>query len=126
MIKAMGLKPAPAVRLIEPVSYLLFLSLEADARAVLTDSGGVQEETTYLEVSCFTLRDNTERPVTVRPSTNTLLDLAPERIPRARTYHRHPSCPCAAARDATEPPPPWDGPATERVGAVLQSASAKR
>ena len=48
--------------------------------AVLTDSGGIQEETTYLGVPCFTLRDNTERPVTVRAGTNTLLGLAPERI----------------------------------------------
>ena len=71
MMDGMGLKPAPAVRLTEPVSYLEFLSLEADARAVLTDSGGVQEETTYLDVPCFTLRDSTERPVTVRAGTNT-------------------------------------------------------
>ena len=55
----------PAVRLLEPVGYLEFLSLQADAAGVLTDSGGVQEETTYLGVPCFTLRDNTERPVTV-------------------------------------------------------------
>ena len=53
------------LRLIEPVGYLDFLSLEADARAVLTDSGGIQEETTYLGVRCFTLRDNTERPITI-------------------------------------------------------------
>jgi UDP-N-acetylglucosamine 2-epimerase (non-hydrolysing) len=68
------------VILTEPLRYLDFLSLEADAAAVLTDSGGVQEETTYLGVPCFTLRDNTERPVTVRAGTNTLLGLAPERI----------------------------------------------
>ena len=54
------------------MSYLEFLSLEVDARAVLTDSGGVQEETTYLGVPCFTLRDNTERPVTVTCGTNTI------------------------------------------------------
>ena len=73
-------RAAGAVRLIDPVGYLDFLSLEADAAAVLTDSGGIQEETTYLGVPCFTLRDNTERPVTVRAGTNTLLGLAPERI----------------------------------------------
>ena len=71
---------AAAVTLTDPVGYLDFLSLEADAAAVLTDSGGIQEETTYLGVPCFTLRDNTERPVTVRAGTNTLLGLAPERI----------------------------------------------
>ncbi len=52
----------------------------ADAGAVLTDSGGIQEETTYLGVPCFTLRDNTERPVTVRAGTNTLLGLDPAAI----------------------------------------------
>ena len=63
----MGLHPTPTIRITEPVSYLEFLSLEADASAVLTDSGGVQEETTYLSWPCFTLRDNTERRlVTVR------------------------------------------------------------
>ena len=70
----------PGLRLIEPVGYLDFLSLQADARAVLTDSGGIQEETTYLGVPCFTLRDNTERPITVEAGTNTLLGLDPARI----------------------------------------------
>ena len=83
-----------SVRLIDPVGYLDFLSLEADAAAVLTDSGGIQEETTYLGVPCFTLRDNTERPVTVRAGTNTLLGLAPERIAEI------PALLGAAARDA--------------------------
>ena len=55
----------PGLHLTDPLGYLDFLSLIADARAVLTDSGGIQEETTYLGVPCFTLRDNTERPVTV-------------------------------------------------------------
>ena len=70
----------PGVTLTDPVGYLDFLSLEADAAAVLTDSGGIQEETTYLGIPCFTLRDNTERPVTIRAGTNTLLGLDPERI----------------------------------------------
>ena len=66
------------VTILEPLGYLEFLSLEADARAVLTDSGGVQEETTYLGVPCFTLRASTERPVTVGVGTNTLLGLSTE------------------------------------------------
>ena len=71
---------APGLLLSEPLGYLDFLSLMADAGAVLTDSGGIQEETTYLGVPCFTLRDNTERPVTIRAGTNTLLGLDPAAI----------------------------------------------
>ena len=70
----------PGLLLSEPLGYLDFLSLLADAGAVLTDSGGIQEETTYLGVPCFTLRDNTERPVTIRAGTNTLLGLDPAAI----------------------------------------------
>src|SRR5207244_42661 len=65
--KMLGGAPAPpGVTLAEPLGYLDFLSALADARAVVTDSGGVQEETTYLGVPCFTLRASTERPVTIR------------------------------------------------------------
>jgi UDP-N-acetylglucosamine 2-epimerase (non-hydrolysing) len=112
MIERMGLDPAPTIRLTEPVSYLEFLSLEADARAVLTDSGGVQEETTYLGVPCFTLRENTERPVTVRAGTNTLLGLEPERIDEIMPALERPT-------PAIEPPPLWDGHAAERVGTII-------
>jgi len=73
MMEAAGADAAPGLRLVEPLGYLDFLSLLADARGVLTDSGGIQEETTYLGVPCFTLRANTERPVTVELGTNTLL-----------------------------------------------------
>jgi UDP-N-acetylglucosamine 2-epimerase (non-hydrolysing) len=103
----------PGLLLSEPLGYLDFLSLLADAGAVLTDSGGIQEETTYLGVPCFTLRDNTERPVTVRAGTNTLLGLDPAAIA---------GIPAAlAAREAapTEPPPLWDGHAAERIADVL-------
>lgn len=106
--------PIPrGVLLLDSVGYLDFLSLEADAAGVLTDSGGVQEETTYLGVPCFTLRDNTERPVTVRAGTNTLLGLDPTRIA---------GIPAAISRlsGAARPMPPgWDGHAAERVARVL-------
>jgi UDP-N-acetylglucosamine 2-epimerase (non-hydrolysing) len=63
-----------------PLDYLAFLGLEAEARLVLTDSGGVQEETSALGVPCFTLRSTTERPVTIELGTNVLLGARPERI----------------------------------------------
>jgi UDP-N-acetylglucosamine 2-epimerase (non-hydrolysing) len=110
-----GLEVDPRVTLLEPVSYLDFLSLEADAAAVLTDSGGVQEETTFLGVPCFTLRDNTERPVTIRLGTNTLLGLDPARIVEI------PSALADRAPGVLPPPPLWDGRAAERVADVVEA-----
>jgi UDP-N-acetylglucosamine 2-epimerase (non-hydrolysing) len=104
---------APGVQLADPVSYLDFLSLESDAAAVLTDSGGVQEETTFLGVPCFTLRDTTERPVTVRLGTNTVLGLAPERIGEI------PALLAGAGGSPSELPPMWDGKAANRIGDVI-------
>ena len=103
----------PGLQLCEPLGYVDFLSLLADAGAVLTDSGGIQEETTYLGVPCFTLRDNTERPVTIRAGTNTLLGLDPAAIA---------GIPAALAERPAkppEPPPLWDGHAAERIADVL-------
>jgi UDP-N-acetylglucosamine 2-epimerase (non-hydrolysing) len=114
-----GMTIDPGVRLLDPIGYLEFLSLQADAAAVLTDSGGVQEETTYLRVPCFTLRENTERPVTVRAGTNTLLGLDPARIADI--------LPALSARDGggpEQPPPGWDGHAADRVAAVLSGDQA--
>jgi UDP-N-acetylglucosamine 2-epimerase (non-hydrolysing) len=101
------------VVLTEPVRYLDFLSLEAGAAAVLTDSGGIQEETTYLGVPCFTLRANTERPVTVRAGTNTVLGLDPARIAEIPGL--------LAERPDGRPDPPalWDGRAAERIADVI-------
>lgn len=104
------------IELLDPLGYLDFLSLEADAAAVLTDSGGVQEETTYLGVPCFTLRDNTERPVTVREGTNTLLGLDPARIPEIL------SSLAGSAASPTSRPTGWDGRAADRVAQVLSDA----
>jgi UDP-N-acetylglucosamine 2-epimerase (non-hydrolysing) len=103
------------VMLLDPLGYLEFLSLEADAGAVLTDSGGIQEETTYLGVPCFTLRDTTERPVTVRLGTNTVLGLEPTAIRTVSTT------PAARARIAT-----WDGRAGERAAVVVDEFLAAR
>lgn len=108
--RARGL--APDLRLLDPVGYLDFLSLEADAAAVLTDSGGIQEESTYLGVPCFTVRDNTERPITIERGTNTLLGLDPERIRGLPELISEP-------RQPTEPPPGWDGRAAGRLARVV-------
>jgi UDP-N-acetylglucosamine 2-epimerase (non-hydrolysing) len=103
----------PGLLLSEPLGYVEFLSLLADAGAVLTDSGGIQEETTYLGIPCFTLRDNTERPVTIRAGTNTLLGLDPAAISTipAALANRPPA--------PKEPPPLWDGHAAERIADTL-------
>jgi len=113
MLDRLGFGERPGVILSDPVGYLDFLSLEADARAVLTDSGGIQEETTYLGVPCFTLRDNTERPVTLRAGTNTLLGLAPERIAEIPALLED------GAGAGGERPALWDGRAAERVADVV-------
>jgi UDP-N-acetylglucosamine 2-epimerase (non-hydrolysing) len=112
-----GLAPdRPGLLLTDPLGYLDFLSLIADARAVLTDSGGIQEETTYLGVPCFTLRDNTERPVTVTSGTNTLLGLDPAAIARIPAL--------LAERSGARPGPPplWDGQAAQRIADVILGA----
>jgi len=113
--KMLGGSETSSLRLVDPVGYLDFLSLEADAAAVLTDSGGIQEETTFLGVPCFTLRDNTERPVTIRAGTNTLLGLAPQRI--AAIPGMLETSPSAAAGT----PPLWDGRAAQRVADALEA-----
>ena len=106
-----GIAVPEGLTLLDPVGYLDFLSLEADARALLTDSGGIQEETTYLGVPCFTLRDNTERPITIEAGTNTLLGLDPARIAAI------PELLGGAGEGSGEPPPLWDGHAATRLAA---------
>jgi UDP-N-acetylglucosamine 2-epimerase (non-hydrolysing) len=111
--KALDAGDRAGVRLLDPIGYLDFLSLEAEAAAVLTDSGGIQEETTYLGVPCFTLRDNTERPITIEQGTNTLLGLAPGRIAEI------PDLLADRPKENPQPPPKWDGRAAERIADVL-------
>jgi UDP-N-acetylglucosamine 2-epimerase (non-hydrolysing) len=104
---------SPGMRVLEPLGYIEFLSLVQNSRAVLTDSGGMQEETTYLGIPCFTLRDNTERPITCDLGTNVLLGLAPERISDV------PGLIAQARMQEAEVPPGWDGAAAERLVDVL-------
>lgn len=113
-----GLKEAlesiPNVRIIEPQGYLEFLHLMDNASMVITDSGGIQEETTYLKVPCLTFRDSTERPVTVELGTNYLLhDLNPQ------TVHRHVLAIVEGITKQGTLPPLWDGRAAERIAAIL-------
>jgi UDP-N-acetylglucosamine 2-epimerase (non-hydrolysing) len=105
---------SPGVRLLEPLGYLEFLSLVEGAAGVLTDSGGIQEETTFLGIPCFTLRDNTERPITCDMGTNVLLGLAPERIADVPVLIDE------TRGEAAAVPPGWDGTAAERVADVLE------
>jgi UDP-N-acetylglucosamine 2-epimerase (non-hydrolysing) len=103
---------ASGVRCIEPVGYLDFLSLQAAAGAIVTDSGGVQEEASALGVPCFTLRANTERPVTITHGTNVLLGDDPSALEQVHLPDRPPT-PCAI--------PLWDGHAAERAADTLIS-----
>jgi UDP-N-acetylglucosamine 2-epimerase (non-hydrolysing) len=102
------------LRLFEPVGYLEFLGLMADARVVLTDSGGIQEETTVLGVPCITLRNNTERPVTVSHGTNRVAGTDPARILAAWLEVR-------AGTTRTAVPPLWDGAAARRIIDVIET-----
>ena len=99
------------MRCTEPVGYLDFLSLQAGAGAIVTDSGGVQEEASALGIPCYTLRANTERPVTISHGTNVLLGDDPARLLRVRPSGRPPT-PCAI--------PLWDGHAAERAADALR------
>lgn len=109
---AARLEKTPGLRLIEPLGYLDFLKLLDSAALVLTDSGGIQEETTVLGVPCLTLRENTERPITIEQGTNQLVGTDPQRILAAyRT---------ALSRERTPRVPDlWDGRAAERIVDVI-------
>lgn len=103
----------PGLHFLEPLSYLEFLALQTRAKLVITDSGGIQEETTYLGIPCLTVRDNTERPITVEMGTNTLVGRDPARL-QAEAYRildGEVKTGCV--------PPLWDGRAGERVAAIL-------
>jgi UDP-N-acetylglucosamine 2-epimerase (non-hydrolysing) len=115
--KLAGRLEAAGVKLIEPASYIRFMSLVTEAAAVITDSGGVQEETTYLGIPCFTLRENTERPITVTQGTNRLVCPATLEAELAGAMRR------------TAPPKVrpelWDGKAAQRCLHDLRARSRR-
>jgi UDP-N-acetylglucosamine 2-epimerase (non-hydrolysing) len=107
-----GARRSRRLRLIDPIGYVDFLALELRARAVLTDSGGVQEETTYLGVPCFTMRNNTERPVTITEGTNCLIGTDPAALREIASLLESRSREGRAIEG-------WDGRAAERAATVL-------
>jgi UDP-N-acetylglucosamine 2-epimerase (non-hydrolysing) len=105
--------PSSGIVCLEPLGYLEFIALVANARIVLTDSGGLQEETTILGIPCLTLRANTERPATVIHGTNRVVGMSRENIiTEALQALRHP-------QPLRAPPPLWDGKASLRIVQVL-------
>ena len=101
------------IKLLEPLGYLEFVAAQCNARVVLTDSGGVQEETTCLGVPCLTLRENTERPITVTEGTNVLVGMDPDTV---RAAFSNAIC----ARMVPRRPALWDGAAAQRIVAALR------
>lgn len=110
-----GLKDSPVFILTEPLGYLDFMQLVKHSRMVFTDSGGIQEETSYLKVPCLTLRANTERPVTVEAGNNIIAGNAPETI--LRGFNRIKS---GFRRKNVKPIKFWDGNAAHRIAEVLR------
>jgi UDP-N-acetylglucosamine 2-epimerase (non-hydrolysing) len=105
--------PPERLRILDPVGYLDFVKLMTHARLVLTDSGGIQEETTVLGVPCLTIRENTERPVTVEIGTNRLVGVVPERILQAGLEVLD------GPQRPGRVPELWDGHASERIVRVI-------
>jgi UDP-N-acetylglucosamine 2-epimerase (non-hydrolysing) len=111
-LETAGLRDRDRVRVVEPLGYVAFLSLVAGARLVLTDSGGIQEETTILDVPCLTMRPNTERPITISHGTNRLV--TPGEVAEAAT-----SILAGPVRPTGPRPPLWDGHAGERIADAI-------
>ena len=112
-LTAAGLLDAPRVKVVEPLGYIEFMSLVRGAAAIVTDSGGVQEETTLLRVPCLTLRPNTERPITITSGSNQLV-----------TRDGLATAVLTAVADgpyAGELPPLWDGHAGERIARITNA-----
>jgi UDP-N-acetylglucosamine 2-epimerase (non-hydrolysing) len=118
-IAEFGLDVPDGIKLLDPIGYLDFLKLQSEAGMILTDSGGIQEEATILGVPCLTLRENTERPVTIAVGCNTLVGTDPELIKeKALAIVRGES-------DRPDVPQYWDGRAAERIIDILVSTLRK-
>lgn len=113
-LEAAGLGAHPGIRAVPPMGYLEFMALVRGACAVITDSGGVQEETTLLRVPCLTLRPNTERPITITSGSNRLVTL--EQLAAAVLKA------CDDGPYAGELPPLWDGKAGQRIARIITDA----
>ncbi len=114
-IAELGFGHSESLRLWEPQSYLRFLALQQKATVVITDSGGIQEETTFLGVPCLTLRDTTERPVTVTVGTNVIIGRDMNLL-----CHAVKAVLNGERKDCTIPPL-WDGRAAERIAQILEA-----
>jgi len=112
-LAAAGLGAHPRLRVCDPLGYLEFMALVQGAAVVITDSGGVQEETTWLRVPCLTLRPNTERPITLTSGSNRLIT-APELAAAVRKA-------CHDGPYAGELPPLWDGQAGPRIARIIRA-----
>jgi UDP-N-acetylglucosamine 2-epimerase (non-hydrolysing) len=108
----------PGVRLVEPLGYLEFLGLMARSRMLLTDSGGIQEETTVLGIPCITMRENTERPITCTAGTNVLVGRDADAI-RAAAFRA-----MSWTKTNYAPPEKWDGHAAGRIVRILVDGAA--
>jgi UDP-N-acetylglucosamine 2-epimerase (non-hydrolysing) len=108
------------LQLIEPLPYLEFLSLQRGAVLVITDSGGIQEETTFLGVPCLTVRENTERPITLTKGTNQLVgrDLQKLRVTAEAILQRNSDGKQTRQSNAV---PLWDGRAAERIAQIVMA-----
>ncbi|MEN6574793.1 MAG: UDP-N-acetylglucosamine 2-epimerase (non-hydrolyzing) [Phycisphaerales bacterium] len=117
-IEALGIDASSddSLRIVEPVRYREFITLETNARFILTDSGGIQEETTYLGLPCLTLRPNTERPITISEGTNELVDMT--------NIEEHTARILSGRWKQGKVPPQWDGRTAERITKVVAEYTA--
>jgi UDP-N-acetylglucosamine 2-epimerase (non-hydrolysing) len=118
-ISEYGLQPKnPQLVILKPLGYLDFLALQTKAALVLTDSGGIQEETTFLGIPCLTARTNTERPVTISMGTNQLVESESKALLAALRSQ------LAAPPPERKVPPLWDGQAAQRITQVFLQSDA--
>src|SRR5438045_8569012 len=120
-MRAAGLEASgERIHFMNPISYVSFLALEQRAKLVITDSGGIQEETTFLRVPCLTLRENTERPITVSMGTNEVVGRDLSKVAAAASEF------FSGKVRRGQIPPLWDGHAAERIAAVLRREHGKQ